>query len=137
MLECLTHPFHVTAGMFAGNSPVLQSVFGEMTNPSNEAMAISFYGLTWPLGSIIGCVPRLGRVMIFPPRFDWQDNFRPLIGGTLSNPAKQFPKLFDFYFFRVYPYFLPCFLTFVIAMLGFTACYAVLEEVRAFLLSLL
>uniref|UniRef100_A0A8H7Y135 Uncharacterized protein n=1 Tax=Psilocybe cubensis TaxID=181762 RepID=A0A8H7Y135_PSICU len=52
----------------------------------------------------------------------------PLIGGALADPAAQFPGVFDYPFFRDYPYFLPCFVTGMFALLVgvLVACY--LEE---------
>jgi hypothetical protein len=44
------------AGLFSGNVAVLHSVLGELTDASNQAIAFPIYGLTWPLGAIIGFV---------------------------------------------------------------------------------
>ncbi|KAH9484153.1 Major facilitator-type transporter psiT2 [Psilocybe cubensis] len=94
------------AGICSGIAAVLHAVLGELTNPSNQATAFPIYGLFWPLGNIVG----------------------PLIGGALADPAAQFPGVFDYPFFRDYPYFLPCFVTGMFALLVgvLVACY--LEE---------
>ncbi|KAI0313630.1 MFS general substrate transporter [Amylostereum chailletii] len=94
------------SGLFSGNVAVIHSVLGELTDSTNQAIAFPIYGLTWPLGSIIG----------------------PLIGGTFSNPAKQFPALFDYPFFRTYPYFLPGFIASILAIAGVLSGYFFLEE---------
>ncbi|KAI0035731.1 MFS general substrate transporter [Vararia minispora EC-137] len=94
------------SGFFSGNVAVLHSLLGELTDASNQAIAFPIYGLTWPLGAIIG----------------------PLIGGTFSNPADRFPWLFAAEFWRTYPYFLPGFIASVVAFVGFGFGYFFLEE---------
>ncbi|KAI0063464.1 MFS general substrate transporter [Artomyces pyxidatus] len=94
------------AGLFSGNIAVVQSVLGELTDSSNQAIAYPIFGLTWPLGSIIG----------------------PLIGGSFSNPATNFPDLFDTYFFRTYPYFLPGCIAALVSIIGMIFGYIFLEE---------
>ncbi|THH20372.1 hypothetical protein EW146_g974 [Bondarzewia mesenterica] len=94
------------AGLFSGNVAVIHSVLGELTDSTNQAIAFPIYGLTWPLGSIVG----------------------PLIGGTFSNPAAKFPDLFDNTFFRTYPYFLPGFIAAAISFTGVIFGYFFLEE---------
>lgn len=44
----------VSAGLFSGNLPVIQSVLAELSNPSNQAFAVSIYSLLWPFGNIVG-----------------------------------------------------------------------------------
>lgn len=34
---------------------------------------------------------------------------RPILGGSLANPATKYPNVFGDAFFKKYPYFLPCF----------------------------
>lgn len=55
----------------------------------------------------------------------------PLIGGTFSNPANAFPKLFNHDFFRAYPYFLPGCIAAVISVIGAIFGYVFLEEVSS------
>jgi hypothetical protein len=47
------------------------------------------------------------------------------MGGTLSRPHEQFPKLFGAPFWREYPYFLPCVATssFVVLSILVTLCF--------------
>ena len=42
------------AGLFAGNVSVMHSVMGEITDATNQAIALPIYGLAWPMGSVIG-----------------------------------------------------------------------------------
>jgi MFS family permease len=42
------------AGLCSGNTAVIHAVVGELTDASNQAVALPLYGLVWPLGSIIG-----------------------------------------------------------------------------------
>jgi hypothetical protein len=59
--------------------------------------------------------------------------FRPLIGGALADPAAQFPRFFHYPFFKEYPYFLPCFVTGIVAlMIALIAAFR-LEEVHTLL----
>ncbi|KII88700.1 hypothetical protein PLICRDRAFT_110564 [Plicaturopsis crispa FD-325 SS-3] len=94
------------AGLFSGNVAVIHSVLGELTDETNQSVAYPIYGLFWPLGAIIG----------------------PLLGGTFSDPAQKFPSIFDYEFFRVYPYFLPCFMAAVIGVLSALSGYLFLDE---------
>ncbi|KAH7929785.1 MFS general substrate transporter [Leucogyrophana mollusca] len=93
-------------GLFSGNVAVIHSVLGEITDSTNQAVAFPIYGLIWPLGSIIG----------------------PLIGGSFSHPASKYPELFGYEFLRNYPYFLPCFIAAVIAIVGVLLGFVFLEE---------
>ncbi|KIL00657.1 hypothetical protein PAXRUDRAFT_29651 [Paxillus rubicundulus Ve08.2h10] len=93
-------------GLFSGNVAVIHSVLGEITDSTNQAVAFPIYGIIWPLGTIIG----------------------PLIGGSFSHPASKYPELFDLEFWRDYPYFLPCLISAIVAIIGGLLGYAFLEE---------
>lgn len=58
--------------------------------------------------------------------FHW--SYSPLIGGALADPANEYPRLFDRAFFRDYPYFLPCFVTGLVAFAVGLATFFFLEE---------
>ncbi|KAJ7582620.1 major facilitator superfamily domain-containing protein [Mycena floridula] len=74
-------------GMFGATVAVVHSILGELTHESNQAAAFPIIGLSWTIGNVFG----------------------PLIGGSFSNPAKRFPKIFgDSELFRQHPYLLPC-----------------------------
>jgi MFS family permease len=92
-----------------GNIAVVQSVLGELSDPTNQAVMLPIYGLSWPLGTIIG----------------------PMVGGTFSNPADKFP-LFDVPLLRQYPYAMPCLITSVFSVFGIALAYFFMEEVRSF-----
>ncbi|KAG1736727.1 major facilitator superfamily domain-containing protein [Suillus lakei] len=98
-------------GLFSGNIAVIHSVLGEITDSTNQMVALPIYGLTWPLGSIIG----------------------PLIGGTFSHPASKYPEILGYQFLKDYPYFLPCFIASVIAIIGVFLGFIFLEEVPSIL----
>ncbi|KAF8969920.1 major facilitator superfamily multidrug-resistance, DHA1 sub-family [Flammula alnicola] len=94
------------AGLFSGNVAVIPTILIEITDQTNQAFAFSFFGFWWPLGAIMG----------------------PLIGGLLSRPAARYPKFFDYEFFRIYPYLLPCFLVSSFAALCFIISWFLLKE---------
>ncbi|PFH50074.1 hypothetical protein AMATHDRAFT_146063 [Amanita thiersii Skay4041] len=94
------------AGTFSGNVALLPSVLCEITDSSNQALALPIFGLWWPIGAIIG----------------------PLIGGTFSNPATRFPQYFDTHFFRRYPYSLPSFIVSSLTLSGTLYAYIFLKE---------
>lgn len=74
-------------GALNGNVGVLKSMVAEMTDSTNIAEAYAYMPLSWSSGGTLG----------------------PMIGGFLSRPADQFPKLFgQSEFHRKYPYFLAC-----------------------------
>lgn len=80
----------------------------ELTDSTNEARAFSFLPLAWTTGASLG----------------------PLIGGTLANPAKRFPKVFGHSaFFKEYKYFLPCLVGGLFPVLGITVGALFLKEV--------
>ncbi|KAF7975987.1 hypothetical protein HWV62_8144 [Athelia sp. TMB] len=74
----------VLAGLCSGNTAVALSVVGELTDASNVGLAMSIFGIAWPVGAILG----------------------PLLGGALADPAARFRWL-DWPFLRRFPYFLP------------------------------
>ncbi|KAF9453277.1 MFS general substrate transporter [Macrolepiota fuliginosa MF-IS2] len=95
------------AGLFSGNVAVIPSVLCEITDNSNQVFAYPFFGIFWPIGAILG----------------------PMIGGSLSHPTEKYPLLFNYLFFKKYPYFLPCCVIACFSVLGFISCYFFLKEV--------
>ncbi|KAG6333599.1 hypothetical protein ID866_5484 [Astraeus odoratus] len=93
-------------GIFAGNIAVIHSALGEITDSTNQAIAIPIYGLMYPIGSVLG----------------------PLIGGTFSHGASKYPDLFGYAIFEGYPYFLPCLVSAVISVIGVLLGYLFLHE---------
>ncbi|KAH6909217.1 major facilitator superfamily domain-containing protein [Coprinopsis sp. MPI-PUGE-AT-0042] len=90
-------------GLLNGNIGVMKSVMGELTDSTNRAEGYAYMPVVWATGATLG----------------------PLMGGTLSRPHEQFPKLFGAPFWREYPYFLPCVATssFVVLSILVTLCF--------------
>ncbi|KAJ6468336.1 major facilitator superfamily domain-containing protein [Mycena sanguinolenta] len=95
--RCLT-------GLLNGNTGVMKSALGDLTDSSNRANAFKFVPLIWAAGASLG----------------------PFIGGTLSTPQDRFPALFPGKFWAEFPYFLPCmvvggfvFISFIAVLLFF------------------
>ncbi|KAF9365190.1 hypothetical protein BGX34_010994 [Mortierella sp. NVP85] len=96
-------------GLLNGNVGVAKSMLGELSDQTNQSQALSVFGFAWGMGMIIG----------------------PVLGGYLTDPAKNFPDVFgDWDFFINYPYFLPCLAAGMITIIGFIAGYFFLEETK-------
>lgn len=93
-------------GLFSGNIAVIHSMLGEITDSSNQARAIPFYTLMWPIGSVVG----------------------PLIGGTLSHAASKYPRLLGYAILEKHPYFFPCLVSAIIAFVGVLLGFVFLRE---------
>ncbi|KAJ7690111.1 major facilitator superfamily domain-containing protein [Mycena rosella] len=95
--RCLT-------GLLNGNTGVMKSVLGDLTDSSNRAQGFAYVPLIWATGASLG----------------------PFIGGSLSRPHERFPTIFAGKFWEEFPYFLPCiatggfvFLSFLVVLLFF------------------
>ncbi|KAF4571061.1 hypothetical protein EYR36_008388 [Pleurotus pulmonarius] len=74
-------------GVFNGNVGVGKNSIMEITDRTNVADAFAVYPVVWATGSTLG----------------------PIIGGSLARPAVRWPDTFGkILFFQKYPYFLPC-----------------------------
>ncbi|KZP29862.1 MFS general substrate transporter [Athelia psychrophila] len=93
------------AGLSSGSAAVMQSFLSEITDSSNFGLAVPLFGLSWPIGGIIG----------------------PLLGGTFSTPAEKYTWL-DCSFLREYPYFLPGGISSVITFIAAIVGYFMLRE---------
>ena len=114
-----------------GNSGVLRSMMGEITDTSNMAQAVAFLPMVWFTGSMIGRV-HIKRMPLENRLIDRCCLSRSFIGGILSDPYPRFHKSFTSKFWREYPYFLPCL---VVAAFPAFACFLVflaVEEVSSF-----
>ncbi|KAF8207043.1 major facilitator superfamily transporter [Mycena galopus ATCC 62051] len=80
--RCLT-------GLLNGNTGVMKSALGDLTDSSNRAKGFAYIPLIWATGASLG----------------------PFIGGTLSNPQDRFPAIFPGRFWADFPYLLPCIVT--------------------------
>nr|CAG8505015.1 1277_t:CDS:2 [Entrophospora candida] len=97
-----------TCGMLNGNIGVAKSMLGELTDKTNQTKAFSLFGFCWGMGCI-----------------------RPVIGGFLSHPADNFPKIFgNCPFLKSFPYFLPCFVASIVSFIGLIIGYFYLPETR-------
>ncbi|KLO16145.1 MFS general substrate transporter [Schizopora paradoxa] len=95
------------AGALSGNTAVVQSVVGEITDETNQALAFPLTGISWSLGCIIG----------------------PMIGGNFVNPEKYYPETFGkIEILRTYPYLLPCLLSAVLTMCSIIVGAVFLKE---------
>ncbi|RDX43402.1 MFS general substrate transporter [Lentinus brumalis] len=73
-------------GMLNGNTGVMKSMMGELTDSTNIAQGFAYIPVSWATGATIG----------------------PLIGGQLAKPHDRWPRVFSHPFWIKYPYFLPC-----------------------------
>ncbi|TPX48499.1 hypothetical protein CcCBS67573_g10201 [Chytriomyces confervae] len=94
-------------GILNGNVGIAKCVIGEVTDETNQSLGFSLIGIMWSLGTIFG----------------------PIVGGCLSEPVKQFPGWFGGCpFLKANPYFLPCFLSACVSLIGFVVGLLFLEE---------
>lgn len=94
-------------GALNGNIGVMKSMVAEVTDASNIALAYSYTPISWSAGCTIG----------------------PMIGGSLSHPAKQLPRLFgSSEFLKEYPYFLPCAIPATFSLIAWFVAYFFLQE---------
>ncbi|KAF8443269.1 major facilitator superfamily domain-containing protein [Boletus edulis BED1] len=93
-------------GLVAANEAVIHSTLAEITDDTNQDLAVSIYFLAWPIGTIIG----------------------PLIGGTLANAATRYPRYFSWSVFVEHPYLPPCIVSAACALGGAGLGYVFIEE---------
>ncbi|CAE6452530.1 unnamed protein product [Rhizoctonia solani] len=74
------------SGILNGNSAIVKSALGEITDETNRGTAFPYVISCWSLGSLLA----------------------PGIGGFLSHPAERYPFIFGFELLRQYPYLPPC-----------------------------
>jgi MFS family permease len=92
------------SGLLNGNIGVAKTYLGEITDETNQAKGMSIISIAWGVGVIIG----------------------PIIGGLMSDPVKQFG--WDVWFFRTFPYLLPCLITAVFTSIGLVTGFLYLTE---------
>ncbi|KAJ7881026.1 major facilitator superfamily domain-containing protein [Mycena olivaceomarginata] len=92
------------SGLLNGNTGVMKSALGDLTDSSNRARGFAYVPLIWATGASLG----------------------PFIGGTLSTPQDRFPSMFGGKFWGDFPYFLPCmvvggfvFVSFIVVLVFF------------------
>ncbi|KAJ3843657.1 major facilitator superfamily domain-containing protein [Lentinula raphanica] len=98
-------------GAFNGNIGVSKTVLAELADASNLADVFSFNPMMWCLGGTIG----------------------PFLGGTLSEPAKQWPNtLGKILLLQEHPFFLPLAVSGSLSLLFVTIAFFGLKETRSF-----
>jgi MFS family permease len=96
-------------GLVNGNTGVVKSMLGEMTDETNRGRAFSYWEASFGIGTIVG----------------------PMLGGLLVDPAHQYPSLFGGNaFFLRFPYFLPCFVGSLVSFIGAIIGLFYMEETR-------
>jgi len=97
--RCLT-------GLLNGNTGVIKSIMGELTDSTNRAEGFALLPMAWGFGATIG----------------------PLIGGSLSHPHERFPKAFSGSFWKEYPYFLPCLISSAYVLFALLIVFSMFKE---------
>ncbi|KAJ3933702.1 MAG: major facilitator superfamily domain-containing protein [Lentinula lateritia] len=106
--------FRSIQGAFNGNIGVSKTVLAELADASNLADVFAFNPMMWCLGGTIG----------------------PFLGGTLSDPANQWPNtLGRISLLREYPFFLPLAVSGCLSLLFVTIAFFGLKETRSFQIS--
>ncbi len=101
--------FRCLAGVFAGTIVTVRAMITENSTPKTQARAFSFFAFAGNLGIFVG----------------------PLIGGGLSNPAEQYPRIFGrVKLFKDFPYALPTFATGAVGMSAAIIMALFVKEVR-------
>ncbi|KAG2134352.1 MFS general substrate transporter [Suillus cothurnatus] len=93
-------------GVLNGNTGVMKTVMGELTDSTNMAQGFALIPIVWSIGSFVG----------------------PLMGGMLARPQDHRPGLFTNPFWRKYPYFLPCVVSASLLLLALFILLHFLEE---------
>ena len=96
----------ILGGVEGGSHTCIRVMAAEMSSKSDEAHIFTLIGVAYRTGQVLG---------------------QP-VGGALSHPERQFPKLFDTDFWRAYPYALPCFVGAGYALLCALVGQIVLKE---------
>ncbi|KAJ6535932.1 major facilitator superfamily domain-containing protein [Mycena vulgaris] len=98
--RCLT-------GLLNGNTGVMKSVMGDLTDASNRAEGFAYLPVVWAAGASLG----------------------PLIRGSLSHPHERFPETFPGLFWSSFLYFLPCAATGAVILSTFVVVLVLFKEV--------
>jgi len=99
----------VMSGLLSGNLGILKSYLTEITDDTNRSDGFSILQIAGSIGNILG----------------------PLIGGMLSNPTRNFPRVFPpTCIFADFPYLLPCLLAVANNVLAALMCALCMSETR-------
>ncbi|KIW17943.1 hypothetical protein PV08_05138 [Exophiala spinifera] len=95
------------SGMFGGMLITVRTMISENSTPKTQARAFAFFSFAGNLGILLG----------------------PAIGGVLSNPATEYPRLFgNFTLFKEYPYLLPTLVGGCVAAITSITCAVFIQE---------
>ncbi|PMD30438.1 MFS general substrate transporter [Hyaloscypha variabilis F] len=99
--------FRCCAGVFAGTVVTVRTMITENSTPRTQARAFSFFAFSSNVGIFLG----------------------PMLGGALSDPAKQIGGIFKrIEFFKEYPYALPTFVSGAFGASAAILCVLFLKE---------
>ncbi|KAN0074592.1 Major facilitator superfamily domain containing protein [Tylopilus felleus] len=93
-------------GLVSANEAVINSILAEITDDTNQDLAVSIYSLSWQVGTIIG----------------------PLIGGSLANAVTRYPQYISWNIFVKHPYLPPCLVSAACALVGAGLGYTLIQE---------
>lgn len=100
--------FRCVAGVFSGTVVTIRTMVTENSTRKTQARAFSLFAFSGNIGILVG----------------------PLIGGALSEPAKQYPKVFGHWaIFKQFPYALPTVVNGILALTAAGVCAVALKEV--------
>ncbi|CAH1768179.1 13673_t:CDS:2 [Entrophospora sp. SA101] len=106
-----------------GRRPIL--LFGLFGNMVTCFMFGLSKNLLWAIASRSTCGMLNGNIGVA------KSMLGPVIGGFLSHPADNFPKIFgNCPFLKSFPYFLPCFVASIVSFIGLIIGYFYLPETR-------
>ncbi|KAF3003074.1 hypothetical protein E8E13_007573 [Curvularia kusanoi] len=84
------------AGVFGGTVVTLRTMFSEVSTKRTQAKAFSYFAFAGNLGILLG----------------------PLLGAAFERPAEKYPRVFDYRFFRDYPFALPGIVISALTLIG-------------------
>eukprot|EP01116_Phalansterium_solitarium_P024964 TRINITY_DN9330_c0_g1_i2.p1 TRINITY_DN9330_c0_g1~~TRINITY_DN9330_c0_g1_i2.p1 ORF type:complete len:576 (-),score=118.29 TRINITY_DN9330_c0_g1_i2:329-2056(-) len=97
------------AGLLNGISGVSKSYLRDITDETNQSKCYIYRSTGYAIGMAAG----------------------PLLGGLLARPIEQYPSVFSKgTFFDAWPYFLPCFVSGLINVVGLATGFVFLRETR-------
>jgi hypothetical protein len=109
-----------------GNLGVIKSMIAEITDETNVARGFSLMPMARAFGYIIGLGIFYTTVVLL---LIFGRPASPFIGGILSRPQDRWPDHFSHPFWGEYPYFLPCLVAAVYALVALILSTMYLKEV--------
>lgn len=97
-------------GSLCGTLGPLRAYVSEICRKEHQALGMSVISTSWGIGLVIG----------------------PAVGGFLAQPAEKYPHIFsEKSLFGRFPYFLPCLVISIFALVSFILCFWLPETVHA------